>query len=395
MIWVDWFKLLINIEMQKKIVVSKDQENRLIEELRTNSDLESQRVLKFYDMPDLSRIPWNPVNLMVEKLKSLPRYKDHIEIEIPEVVWTYETFDLFDFSVDHPARSKSDTYYVNNDMILRTHTSVMWYYLFQNNEFQNYLENAWEATVLCYGKVYRKDEIDRKHSNVFHQIDWVYICEKNKKILQKQDLEDVLVELAKWLFGDNIEYRVLDDTFPYTDPSLQIEVNIMWDWIEMLWSWIIKPSVMKKLWLDPDKYNAWAFGPGIDRLAMIKMEIPDIRLLRSTDSRVLKQWWNIDNKYQDVSKYPSTYRDISFVISKEVSLNNYYEIIQDFSQDLIEEVVMLDRYENDEKFGKNKVSYTFRIIYRSHERTLINDEINEIQQKIRIQTQNQLDAKLR
>jgi len=76
-------------------------------------------------------------------------------------------------------------------------------------------------------------------------------------------------------------------------------------------------------------------------------------------------------------------------------LNNYYEIIQDFSNDLIEEVVMLDRYENDEKFGKNKVSYTFRIIYRSHERTLTNDEINEIQEKIRNQTVAQLNAELR
>jgi len=79
---------------------------------------------------------------MVEKVKSLPRYQNYIEIEIPEVVGTYETFDLFDFSVDHPARSKSDTYYLNDDMVLRTHTSVMWYYLFQNEEFTTRLEKA-------------------------------------------------------------------------------------------------------------------------------------------------------------------------------------------------------------------------------------------------------------
>lgn len=381
--------------MNYVIEVSKDKEKDLINNLRTKSDADSIRLLKYYDMPDLSRVKWNPLNLIIERLKSLPRYKNHVEIVIPEIVWVKETFDLFDFPPNHPARSKSDTYYVDDTNILRTHTSVMWYYLLKDKYAMDKLENDWELMTLCHGKVYRKDEIDRKHSNVFHQVDAIYICKKEKIVLTKDDLKDVLIELAKSLFWEDIVYRVLDDTFPYTDPSLQIEINIMWDRIELLWSWVLKSSVLENLWLDWDKYNARAFGPGIDRMAMIKMEIPDIRLLWSQDPRIVKQWWNLENKYQEVSKYPSTYRDISFIISKDISLNNYYEIIQDIAGNLVEEVQLLDKYENDQKFGPDKISYTFRIIYRSHERTLLNEEVNELQNDIRNITVERLNVTLR
>ncbi|MCX6765239.1 MAG: hypothetical protein NT148_01740, partial [Candidatus Nealsonbacteria bacterium] len=146
--------------------------------------------------------------------------------------------------------------------------------------------------------------------------------------------------------------------------------------------------------LDPEVYNGWAFGFG-DRLAMIKMGIPDIRILWSDDPRITSQFKDINSKYKEVSRFPETSRDISFVIDKNINLNNYYEIVRDFAENLIEEVKLVDSYENEEKFGKDKKSYTFRIVYRSPERTLTNEEINKIQDKIRSKTAQDLNAVLR
>ena len=125
------------------------------------------------------------------------------------------------------------------------------------------------------------------------------------------------------------------------------------------------------------------------------MEIPDIRILWSDDPRITSQFKDINSKYKEVSKYPATLRDISFIIDNNINLNNYYEIVRDFADDLIEEVKLLDEYENEDKFGKGKRSYTFRIVYRSFERTLTNKEINKIQEKIREKTKQDLNAVLR
>ena len=125
------------------------------------------------------------------------------------------------------------------------------------------------------------------------------------------------------------------------------------------------------------------------------MGIPDIRILWSNDPRITSQFNDINSRYKEVSKYPQISRDISFVIDKNINLNNYYEIVRDYAENLIEEVKLIDEYEDSEKFGKDKKSYTFRINYRSPERTLTNEEINKIQAKIREKTQQDLNAVLR
>lgn len=382
--------------MQRTIInISREEEKQLINKLRDQNDINAERIIRFYDMPDLSRTKWNPVEMITERFKNIDIFRDFDVIETPEVVGVYETFDLFNFKEDHPARSKSDTYFVSDEKILRTHTTVMWYYYFNYPGIKEKLGSTWEIWVLSHGKVYRKDEIDSNHYPVFHQIDGLYICDKSKQTVGREDLVKVLVTMAKSLYGDTVEYQVLDDTFPYTDPSVQIEIKFGDKRLEILWSWVVHPTVLDNLWIDSSKYNWRAFWPGIERLAMIKMQIPDIRILRSQDGRITKQWGNLDNTYENVSKYPSTYRDISFIVSKDVSLNSYYEIIRDEAGDLVEEVKLLDTYENKEKFGLNMISYTFRIVYRSHEKTLLNDEINDIQFKIREKTANMLNAQLR
>jgi phenylalanyl-tRNA synthetase alpha chain len=335
------------------------------------------------------------LTLLIDRIVHLPIFDDFDIVETPEIVWVKETFDIFDFAPNHPVRSKSDTYYVTEDTILRTHTTVLWYYYLLYPWIKEKLEKEWEIKALSRWKVYRKDEIDRSHYPVFHQIDGVYICEKKRKYMGKEDLIDVLVAMITWIFWSDVEYRISDDTFPYTDPSLQIEVKFGDNWLELLWAWIVKGSVLDNLGIDSKKYNGRAFGPGIERYVMLKMMIPDIRILRSQDERITKQRGTIDTIYQEVSKYPSTYRDISFILSSSINLNQYYEIVRDLWWDLVEEVKLLDTYRNTEKFWADKVSYTFRIIYRSNERTLLNDEINDIQSKIRQETEKLLWAELR
>src|SRR3990167_5057160 len=173
-----------------------------------------------------------------------------------------------------------------------------------------------------------------------------------------------------------------------------MEVLVGERWIEVLGAGVVRGEVLKNFGVDPNEYNGWAFGFGLERLAIISMELPDIRLLWSNDERVKKQL-KLGNKYKEVSKYPPITRDISFVVSNDFIPNNYFDLIRDLGGDLVEQVELLDKYENVEKFGKDKISYTYRIVYRSNERTLTTEEIDPIQVKIYNQTAEQFKAELR
>ena len=221
------------------------------------------------------------------------------------------------------------------------------------------------------------------------------IARKDKKIITLDDLKEVEVEMTKSIFGDGVEYRFLVDSFPFTDPSVQIEIKFGDDWMEILGSGLVHTQVLRNLNIDPEIYNGWAFGIGIERLAMVKMGIPDIRVFWSEDPRITSQFKNINSKFKEVSKYPEISRDISFIIDKKINLNNYYEIVRDCAENLIEEVRLIDEYEDEKKFGQDKKSYTFRIIYRSHERTLTNEEVNKIQAEIVAKTKVELQAVIR
>lgn len=367
----------------------------LKQQLENRHDAESERMKRYLAMPDLSRTADSPIHEMVKRILTLPDYKNFDVIEVPEIVPADVSFDLFDFPKDHPARSKSDTYYVDDKNILRTHTTVMWnYYLAQESVKQRMSENQ-PVGSFCFGKVYRKDEIDRNHMNVFHQMDGWYLAPKNKEEIGIPELEKVLADIAKAVFGPDVKYRFNPDTFPYTHPSLEMEIDKgNGQWVEVLGSGVVKGSVLENHGVDSSKWNGWAFGFGLERLAIISMELPDIRLLWSQDERVKKQL-KLGNKFKEVSKYPPITRDISFVVSKEFIPNNYFDLIRDLGGDLVEQVELLDKYENAEKFGPDKISYTYRIVYRSNERTLTTQEIDPIQSKIYNQTAEQFGAELR
>ncbi len=377
------------------IKIDSKEETQLKKFLVGQNDPEAERMKRFLAMPDLTRTPDSPIHEVVQRILSMPDYKNFDVIKVPEIVPADVSFDLFDFPKDHPARSRSDTYYVDDKNILRTHTTVMWNYYLAQEDVKKRMAADQPVGSFSYGKVYRKDEIDRNHMNVFHQMDGWYLAPKDKEVIGIPELEKVLADIAKAVFGPDVKYRFNPDTFPYTHPSLEMEID-KGDgrWVEVLGSGVVKGKVLENHGIDSSKWNGWAFGFGLERLAITSMDLPDIRLLWSQDERVKRQL-KLGNKFKEVSKYPPITRDISFVVNKDFIPNNYFDLIRDLGGDLVEQVELLDKYENQKKFGQDKISYTYRIIYRSNDRTLTSSEVDKIQSEIYSQTAKQFEAELR
>ena len=382
------------------IKIDRTDEMRLRKELEARGGPEGARMLRYLAMPDLSRTPGSPLYEIAERVKKIPTFKDFDTIEIPEIVPTNILFDLFDFPPEHPARSKSDTYFVDDMHPLRTHDTVFWYYYLNTPEVKERIARSDSMGALCQGKVYRKDEIDSRHMNIFHQFGGWYIAPKSEPLVP-EDLKRVLGEIVHAVFGPEQKFRINDDNFPYTNPSFEVEVNVAGtaaegpakgQWLEILGSGMPKESVLKKMGLEG--YHGWAFGFGIERLAIISMELPDILLLWSEDERIKKQLV-LGNPYKEVSKYPPVVRDISFIVKNDFVPNDYFDLVRDVGGDLVEDVTLLDTYENEVKLGAGNTSYAYRITYRSIERTLTNEEVNALHTKLEKATAENFSAKIR
>lgn len=365
--------------IRTQYAVSLDEQERVLAVLARRTDAQSERLRRYIALPDLTRTPGSPVKAITDRVFALPSLRQFDLIETPIVISPEVVFDLFNFPKDHPARTQSDTYYVDDTHILRPHTSLMWKYYLELPDVREKLARYGSAGALCHGSVYRRDEIDWQHTNVLHHIDGLFVCRKDKKTLVQSDLESILWEASRALFGEQVKGEFRVDHFPYTDPS--VEMNIAWDdqWVEILGAGIVHPAVLTNLGLDPEIYNGWAFGFGADRLAMIKMHIPDIRLLRSEDERVTRQLADIEHTYQPVSKYPAALRDISFVVNDACfNLNRCYEIMREADSGMLEEVVLIDQYTDTQRFGEGRTSYTFRMTYRHLEKTLTGEDIDTV-----------------
>ncbi len=236
--------------MSQNIIINTDEENRLKQELEKRTDFEAARIRRYLSMPDLSRTEGSPIADIVNRILNYPYFKNLDTIQIPEIVPANVSFDLFDFPADHPARSKSDTYYIDDKNILRTHTTIMWHYYLNDQNVKKLLSENKPAGCFSFGKVYRKDEIDRKHMNVFHQIDGWYLAPKSLKTITQTDLEEALGNIAQAVFGPKVNYRLNKDTFPYTDPSLEMEVEIDGKWVEVVGCGVVKGSVLEKHRVD-------------------------------------------------------------------------------------------------------------------------------------------------
>lgn len=302
--------------------------------------------------------------------------------DLSEVVSVKDNFDDLLIPQDHPGRSMTDTYYLDESHVLRSHTSA----------HQNQLLRDGHTMFLVTGDVFRKDTIDSTHYPVFHQMEGVKIVPDGVDALT--DLKETLGGLIEYLYPGK-EYRFEDDYFPFTNPSLQVEVKNGDQWMEVLGGGVIQPKILENCNING---TGWAFGLGIDRLLMSFCNIPDIRYLWSDDKRFIQQFENGLTPFKVYSKYPPVQRDVSFWVNdfseNHEGLwsehNNFCEIVRELGGDLIESVNVIDRFKKNEK-----VSLDYRIIYRSNDRTLLNEEINDIQEKIRQQIAERFNIELR
>lgn len=377
----------------KNIVIqTPDEEASLRKELEDKHDADSERIRRYLNMPDLSRTPGSPLKEIVDRTLKVQSFEEFDVIQIPEITPTRILFDLFNMPPGHPARSKSDTYYVDDNNVLRTHDTVFWYYYLNQPDIKKRIANNEVLGAVCFGKVYRKDEIDRSHMNVFHQIGALYIAPDEKKTITPDDLKNVLSGIGRSIFGNEVKFRFYEHNFPYTDPSYEMEAEVGGKWVEMVGSGMARKTVLANFGVTG--YHGWAFGFGLERLAMASMNLPDIRLLWSQDERVKKQL-KLGNKFKEISKYPPITRDISFVVDKKFVPNDYFDLIRDIGGELVEEVKLLDKYAAAEKFGEDKISYTYRVVYRSLDRTLQTAEVEPLQDKLYEQTKEIYNAQLR
>lgn len=315
-----------------------------------------------------------------------------IKKDFDPIVSVNENFNDLLIPEDHISRKKSDSYYLSESLLLRTHTSA----------HQKAMISAGHNAFCVFGDVYRRDTIDGSHYPIFHQMEAVRIFTPEMfKIKQHDvmvaevasDLQKTLESLVKRLFGD-IQMRWVPGYFPFTDPSYELEIYFNDEWMEMLGCGVIHRDIMKNA-NRPKEEIGWAAGLGLERFAMLLFGISDIRLFWSDDKRFLGQFQEGKiTKFEPFSKYPICYKDFTFWLPKENNFeeNELYEVVRNIGGDLIEKVTCIDTYD-DKKRGRT--SKCFRIFFRSLERTLENAEINNLQWKIREDFQKVLKLELR
>ncbi|GJD09652.1 Phenylalanine--tRNA ligase, chloroplastic/mitochondrial [Galdieria sulphuraria] len=279
--------------------------------------------------------------------------------DLPQLVSTKDCFDDLLVDWDHPSRRYTDTYYWDEHHVLRTHMTA----------HDTTLLRAGKTAFVLTGDVYRRDSIDKSHYPVFHQVDAVRIFDASASQSEDKiiaDLKNTLESLAKNIF--------------------QREVTIRW----VDGCGLLKRGVLDAGQVDKDS-KGWAFGLGLERLAMVLFEIPDIRLFWSKDERFLQQFRDgTITKFKPYSKYPSCYKDVTFWLSDKFHENAFYELVRSIAGDTVEEVTLLDEFHRN-----NKTSHCYRIVYRSMDRSLTNDEVDEIQDKIREEVARRLEVILR
>ncbi len=306
----------------------------------------------------------------------------HVD-SLPPTVPVKSCFDDLLIPLDHPSRSPTDTYYASPTHCLRTHTSA----------HQSDLLRSGLGAFTCTGDVYRRDEIDRTHYPVFHQTEGVKLFDGGTSVEEiEDDLKGELEGMARGLFGE-VEMRWVDAYFPFTEPSFELEIYYQGEWLEVLGCGVMQQRIIEAAGVEGKR--GWAFGLGLERLAMVLFKIPDIRLFWSEDPRFHKQFKEGEvSEFRSYSKYPPSPRDISFWCSEEYHQNDLFELIRDEvgDEDLVEDVELFDEFTHP-KTGRT--SHAYRITYRSMDRSLTNDEVNVIQDAVRERVVKELGVELR
>lgn len=199
-------------------------------------------------------------------------------VEGTEVETDEFNFGRLNMPRDHPARDTQDTFYLSEDLLLRTHTTVV--------DARVMVGRTPPMRIITSGRCYRRDAVDATHMPVFHQVDGFMVGEG----ITFADLKGVLAAFAREMFGPQARTRFQPSYFPFTEPSAELAVSFEGRWLELGGCGMFHPRVLEMAGLDPDRYTAFAFGLGVDRPAMVRYGIPDIRLFWENDLRLLEQF---------------------------------------------------------------------------------------------------------
>ncbi len=232
----------------------------------------------------------HPLNIVLNDMIDIFQSMGFDVVDGPEVETDYYNFEALNVPADHPARDMQDTFYLAENLLLRTQTSAAQIRTMENRKPP--------IKIICPGRVYRADEVDATHSPVFHQIEGL-VVDKN---ITMCDLKGVLEQFAHEIYGKETEVKFRPSFFPFTEPSVEVDVTCSEcrgkgcrvckgsGWIEILGAGMVHPRVLRACGIDPEEYSGFAFGIGLDRLTTTRYKVSDIRLLFENDLRFLKQF---------------------------------------------------------------------------------------------------------
>ncbi len=232
----------------------------------------------------------HPNTIALEEVERIFVGMGYEVVEGPEVELDYYNFEALNIPANHPAKDEQDTFYINDKIVLRTQTSPV--------QVRTMEQGRLPIRMIAPGRVFRADEVDATHSPSFHQIEGLVI-DKN---ITFADLKGTLAEFARELFGPQTKVKFRPHHFPFTEPSAEVDVTCFKcggkgcrmckgsGWIEILGCGMVHPRVLKMSGIDPEEYSGFAFGVGLERIALLKYEIDDMRLLYENDIRFLKQF---------------------------------------------------------------------------------------------------------
>ncbi|KRQ87345.1 Phenylalanine--tRNA ligase alpha subunit [Caloramator mitchellensis] len=232
----------------------------------------------------------HPLNKVLDEIKEIFFGMGFSIAEGPEIELDYYNFEALNVPKNHPARDEQDTFYISENLVLRTQTSPI--------QIRTMEKTKPPIRIIAPGRVYRSDAVDATHSPIFYQIEGLVV----DKGITMASLKGTLETFAKRFFGENTRTKFRPHHFPFTEPSAEVDVSCFVcggegcrvckgsGWIEILGCGMVHPDVLRKGGIDPDVYSGFAFGMGLDRIVMIKYGIDDIRLLYENDIRFLKQF---------------------------------------------------------------------------------------------------------
>ena len=232
----------------------------------------------------------HPINKIIDECTEIFTAMGYSIKDGPEIEKTQYVFDMLNTPKEHPARDIQDTFYIEDEVVLRSHTSSV--------QIRTMLDEKPPIKIICPGAVYRSDTIDKTHSPIFHQLEGLVV----DKGVKMSDLKGTLEVALKKLLGEKTKLKFRPHYFAYTEPSVEVDVSCFVcggkgcstcsgeGWIELLGAGMVHPDVLRGCGIDPEVYSGFAFGFGLERLAMAKFGIEDMRLLYENDTRFLKQF---------------------------------------------------------------------------------------------------------